>query len=533
MTKSGYIVVTNAPTPPTADFSGTPTSGTSPLNVAFSDLSTGDVTSWSWAFGDGATSASQNPSHTYASAGTFTVSLTVSGPAGSDTMTKSGYVTVSDPAPIADFSGTPTSGTAPLLVAFSDLSLGNVTSWSWTFGDGGTSTAQNPSHTYTTAGTYTVSMTATGPGGADTNTKTGYVIVSAAPVPPIADFSGTPTTGTAPLGVAFTDLSTGDVTSWSWTFGDGGTSTAQNPSHVYTTPGTYDVTLTATGPAGSDGETKVSYITVDPPAGSDKVYMTFTSTTTLPGVGKVRDEDIASYEPSTGTWSRVFDGSDVGVGGTDINAFAFLPDGSIVMSFNSSSFSIPGLTGGPEGTTVREQDLVRFIPATLGASTSGSWEFYFDGSDVGLTTSGEDIDAVHVGAGGEIYISTIGNPGVSGWSGLRDEDVLIFNPTSLGAATAGTWDLLYDMSDVGYGSSGEDTGAITFDANGDLMLATAGNFSVTGATGSDEDIVTFLATSSGVNTSGASDLIYDLSTLGIATNEDVDGLFFASAASGL
>jgi PKD repeat protein len=80
--------------------------------------------------------------------------------------------------------------------------------------------------------------------------------------PPAADFSGNPTSGPAPLIVYFSDLSTGNPTSWSWTFGDGGTSTAQNPSHQYQTDGTYTVSLTATNENGSDSETKTNYITV-------------------------------------------------------------------------------------------------------------------------------------------------------------------------------------------------------------------------------------------------------------------------------
>jgi len=82
------------------------------------------------------------------------------------------------------------------------------------------------------------------------------------PVPPVANFTGNPTSGTAPLTVAFTDTSTGSPTSWSWTFGDGGTSTAQSPSHVYNTVNSYTVSLTATNAQGSDSETKSNYITV-------------------------------------------------------------------------------------------------------------------------------------------------------------------------------------------------------------------------------------------------------------------------------
>ena len=107
---------------------------------------------------------------------------------------------------MADFSGTPTTGQAPLTVNFTDLSTGSPTSWSWNFGDGGTSTLQNPSHTYSAAGQYTVSLTATNSAGPDSTTKTNYITVSATVTPPVADFSGTPTTGQAPLTVNFTDL---------------------------------------------------------------------------------------------------------------------------------------------------------------------------------------------------------------------------------------------------------------------------------------------------------------------------------------
>ncbi|MFN7972752.1 MAG: PKD domain-containing protein [Acidobacteriota bacterium] len=163
--------------------------------------------------------------------------------------------------PVADFVGAPLSGTAPLLVNFTDLSTGAPTSWSWTFGDGGTDTVQNPSHTYVAPGTYTVALTACNVNGCDTNTKPSYVTVTTCPAP-VADFSGAPQNGPAPLAVAFTDLSTNAPTSWSWTFGDGGTSSAQNPGHTYLAAGTYTVALTAGNACGSNANTKPAYITV-------------------------------------------------------------------------------------------------------------------------------------------------------------------------------------------------------------------------------------------------------------------------------
>ncbi|GEM_PF-789751 len=254
------------PSAPSADFTADPTSGCAPLTVNFTDASSGEITSWSWDFGDGSTSGAQNPSHQYTTAGTYTVALTVTGPGGSDTKTKTDYITVYAPI-TADFSGTPTSGDAPLTVNFTDASSGDVTTWSWDFGDGGTSSTQNPSHQYTTAGTYTVSMTASNSCDSDTKTKTDYITVTEpSGNPPVADFSASPTSGTAPLLVTFTDQSTNNPTGWNWDFGDGATSGEQNPQHEYTSAGSYTVSLTASNADGSDTETKADYITVSAPA---------------------------------------------------------------------------------------------------------------------------------------------------------------------------------------------------------------------------------------------------------------------------
>ncbi len=515
LTRTSYISVSEPP--PVADFSGTPTSGNAPLVVSFSDASTGSVSAWSWDFGDGGSSTSASPSHTYSSAGTYDVSLTVTGPGGSDTVTRVGYISVSVPpaAPVADFSASPTSGTAPLLVSFSDQSTGSISSWSWNFGDGGSSTAQSPSHTYSTAGTYTVSLTVTGPGGSDTSTQVG--LISVAEAPPVVGFSANPLSGNSPLLVVFTDESVGSIGSWSWNFGDGGTSTSANPSHTYNVAGTYTVSLTVTGPGGSDTVTRVDYITVsDPPVGGPVLYMSFTTNTAVPGVGTVRDDDIVSYDPTTGTWEWIFDGSDVGIGSTDINALSVLANGTIVMSFNAS-FNVPGVG------TVDDSDLVLFTPSSLGSNTSGAFSFYFDGSDVGLSANGEDIDGVEVLDDGSLLISTLGSVSANGASG-RDEDVLLFTPTSIGVNTSGSFSLIFDGSDVGLSSSSsEDLNAISLDFDGTLLFSTVGSYSASGGSGADEDISRFTG-SFGSATSGSINLELDLSALGISTREDVDGL---------
>ena len=177
--------------------------------------------------------------------------------------------------PVAAFVGTPLSGDYPLVVSFPDQSTASPVSFSWSFGDGGTSTAQNPSYTYTAAGSYTVTLTVSNADGSDAETKTGYITVNepASTNPPVAAFTGTPTSGDYPLAVQFTDQSTNSPTSFSWSFGDGGTSTSQNPNYTYNSTGVYTVSLTATNAYGSDTETKTAYITVTEPSVGATMYV--------------------------------------------------------------------------------------------------------------------------------------------------------------------------------------------------------------------------------------------------------------------
>ncbi len=263
LTKVDYVVIT-ASAPPVAAFSGTPVSGCAPLEVVFTDESTGDITSWDWDFGDGQTDTQQNPTHTYTASGDYEVRLIVMGPGGVDSLTVTGYISVTEDV-TADFSVSGTTGIAPVVIDFTDLSTGSPTSWFWDFGDANTDTVQNPSHTYTTAGTYSVTLIATGECGPDTLVQSDLIVVDAPPAAPVAAFSGTPTSGCAPLEVAFTDESTGDITSWAWNFGDGQTDTLQNPTHTYTAAGLFTVSLTVTGPGGSDPEVREDYVNVDEP----------------------------------------------------------------------------------------------------------------------------------------------------------------------------------------------------------------------------------------------------------------------------
>ncbi len=257
--------------------------------------------------------------------------------------------------------------------------------------------------------------------------------------------------------------------------------------------------------------------------GGEEIWMTFTTSTSVPGVGTVQDEDIVAYDTGSGTWSLIFDGSDVGLSSFTIDGLAVLPDGSILIS-TSAAGNLAGLTGGPSGTSIDDSDIVRFIPTSLGSTTAGSWVFYFDGSDVGLTTDAEDIDAISLTSDGRLVISTLDAFSVTGLSG-NDEDLIVFNATSLGSVTAGSFGMYFDGSDVGLSTNtNEDVDAAAITADGTILLSTLGSFSVTGASGADEDIFEFTPTSLGTTTSGTFTLVLDLSTLGIATSENVNAI---------
>ncbi|UCH13412.1 MAG: PKD domain-containing protein [Bacteroidales bacterium] len=162
----------------------------------------------------------------------------------------------------AEFDANPKSGYLPLSVQFTDRSIGDINSWSWNFGDLGTSNAENPLHTYNDPGNYTVTLTVSDGISSDYETKVNFISVSASGTAPVANFSADRTLITEGENVNFTDQSVNDPTSWSWNFGDGGTSTSQNPSHQYNNEGVYTVSLSVSNSHGSNLETKDNYITV-------------------------------------------------------------------------------------------------------------------------------------------------------------------------------------------------------------------------------------------------------------------------------
>jgi PKD repeat protein len=167
--------------------------------------------------------------------------------------------------PVADFSGVPLQGYAPMVVTFTDKSTNNPTYWVWSFGDGTSSNTKNPIHIYELPGIYTVTLTAGNAYGGNSLTKADYVLVDTTLSAPVVDFTANVTSGYVPLTVEFTDLSAGGVIiSRQWTFSKSGYSISemrpdQKISHSFTEPGTYDVTLTIADNNNNSSSLKKSY----------------------------------------------------------------------------------------------------------------------------------------------------------------------------------------------------------------------------------------------------------------------------------
>lgn len=256
--------------PPAVDFTAIPRSGDVPLTVQFTSTPTNIGTLflaiYAWDFGDGNTAAAANPRHTYQSAGSFDVTLIVTGSAGIAQAMKPAYITVTEPpipAPEVDFVGAPRSGDAPLTVQFTSTVTNTVTDYAWAFGDGGIATIANPTHAYTSVGSFGVTLVVTGPGGTALAVKSGYITVNLPLSVPTATFSADIRSGDVPLTVTFTAVTEGVVEGWLWDFGDGETATSGPVvSHTYQTPGVFDISLTVSNTSGSYTVNKPAYITV-------------------------------------------------------------------------------------------------------------------------------------------------------------------------------------------------------------------------------------------------------------------------------
>ena len=526
---------------PTAVATASPTTAEVGTNISFdgsgsTDLD-GSIVSYGWSFDDGGTATGETVSHSFAAAGTHSATLTVTDNKGaSDAATVS--VTVTAPpnvTPTAVASANPTTAEAGTNISFdgsaSTDSDGSIVSHTWSFDDGGTATGATVSHSFSAVGGHSATLTVTDNDGA-TDTATVSVTINAANVAPTAVASASPTTAEVGTNISFDGSGSSDpdgsIVSYAWDFGDGATGTGATATHSFGAAGTYQVALTVTDNDGASGSATVT-VTINaspppPPSGGTTIYFTSTGKNVIPGVGTVKNEDIVAYDTATGAYSLYFDGSDVGLGPATLDAFTILANGDILFSVARDISFSKTIQGAPKSGVIDRHDIIRFVPSSLGSKTKGTFKFYFDGSDVGLTTSGENINGLSVDGNGALIISTIGAVNTTGTK-WRPHDLLKFTPNGLGATTTGSWSLYFDGSDVGLGGSTEKVWAAHLASNGAIYLSTNGAVTVPGASGQDEDVLKFSPQQVGPKTQGSFGLFFDGSARGLPGGVDVSGLF--------
>ncbi|MFT5919262.1 MAG: PKD repeat protein [Granulosicoccus sp.] len=289
----------------TADFTANVTSGCSPLVVSFQNFSSGAGTlSYTWDLGNGNTSTGENPAASYFDPGSYTITLTITNGTESDTESKTAYIEVFTP-PTPLTTPSQTLGCYPMDVAFADNSTPGsspISTWSWDFGDGGTSTFQNPTNSYGLAGTFDVTLLLTDENGCSGNT-TFNDLIETNDNTPTAFFSADPTLScNPPVDVNFANSSFGGTgnLSYSWHFGDGQSSTTSSPTNTYNTAGLYTISLMATDQLGcSDSVAFVDHVNI-----LDNVGVDFTPSSTAICLGEeISFQDISNPTPIFWQWN--------------------------------------------------------------------------------------------------------------------------------------------------------------------------------------------------------------------------------------
>lgn len=256
--------------------------------VSFMDLSLNQPTSWFWDFGDGKTSTQQNPIHNYLDPGKYVVRLVTSNAFGLDA-TEAVVEVGNTASPIASFNYSIIDKSGQ--IKFIDVSENSPKDWKWDFGDGNNSTEQNPNHKYQTSGEYEVSLVVSNQYGIDTSKQNLNINIGQAPLATFG-YSLTEENGK----IDFVDQSLNDPISWNWNFGNGNTSSQQNPQHYYLNPGEYTVELIVTNQFGSDTARQNIQIKLGSPPVASFNYSISEQT------GQVSMLDQSSNDPTSWLW---------------------------------------------------------------------------------------------------------------------------------------------------------------------------------------------------------------------------------------
>jgi gliding motility-associated-like protein len=413
-------------TSPTAAFSANQTTGCmTPFAVNFSNLST-TSTSWSWDFGDGATASAQNPSHVYTAPGAYTVTLIAFNSNGcSDTIVMPQFIQIVIPS--ITINGLPQTGCLPLTISPTATVVANqpIAGYLWNFGDGATSTAANPSHIYSVAGTYNVSLIITTTGGCtDTAVITNAVTVGQKPA---AAFSATPTDVCAFQQVQFTDHSTGSVDQWLWQFGDGGTDSSQNPSHIFSDTGFFSVTLIVWSNSCPDTITLTNVVHVKPPIAA---FLTNSSC-----VDKFK-KDFVDQSIGATSWQWDFGDGNSSISQSPSHSYAATGTYTVKLTVTngSCSHSMQQMvrvvdeqgTMSADNNPVCKNTIVNFTANNINAANISSWQWDFgDG-----ITAGSPTNASHSYTASGNYTASLVITDVLGCSDTMITAVTVYGPTS-------------------------------------------------------------------------------------------------------
>jgi PKD repeat protein len=381
---------------PVASFIASPTSvGVNQqvnFNASGSSVEPGHtIVDYAWVFGDGEFGGGEFATHSYHNAGTYTVTLRVTDDAGrKSTNVSSATISVGTAAPSASFTFSPSSPTTGQTVNFnasaSTATSGRtITSYAWNFDDGSTGSGVTTSHPFSASGSYSVTLTVTDSAGQTASTSRTVSVTD--PAKPTADFNFSPTSPTVGQTVNFNGtLSTAPsgrtITAYAWNFGDGGTATGPQPTHVYAVSGSYSVTLTVTDSAGQTSAPRSQNITVgtlQPPTAS------FTFSPTNPIIGQVVSFDgSASNAPGgrtilTYTWN-FGDGSPAGSGVSTTHTYTTAGTFSATLTVRDSGGQ--SNTSSPQTITVSGPTTARITvsPDPSSGPAGSSVNVFFDGT---------------------------------------------------------------------------------------------------------------------------------------------------------
>ncbi|MDE1820195.1 MAG: PKD domain-containing protein [Euryarchaeota archaeon] len=419
-----WVYVRNSNSTLQASASATPLSGAVPLTVTFSGGASGGSTpySWGWNFGDGGTSAVQNPAHAYTTPGTFPATLEVTDSRGATSNASLTITALSPPMLAVTPSATPSSGAVPLKVLFNATAFGGAPpyTWNWSYGDlTPHSYAENPRHTYNASGTYNSTVVVEDRLGHFASSWV-WVTVSNSNASLLAHPSATPMSGAAPLAVSFTGGATGGsgtYVAYAWSFGDGSTSVVQDPTHTFTAVRSFLVTLNVTD---SRGAWSIAGLTITVTGGGAKLTAN-PSANPSSGVAPLSVAFQSNPTGGSGGYAAVWyfgdGGSQNGLNVTHLyslaGAFAaavFLTDSTGGTSNASITVQVRGgCTGCPMSTTVASSPnpAPAGHPVTFWANASGGTSPYVASWSFGDGTNGTGMVASHSYASTGSYTATV------------------------------------------------------------------------------------------------------------------------------